>query len=149
VIEDEASRSRFETLLRPLFENEALLQLNDPQARESDLLKARPNFIENAARHELDEYLRSRLKRYSEADDMLYAMPRFASMFVCDRYGTQIAAAHDDDVPARSIGRNLAHRTYFHGGAAELPPLPRASENVKHIEETTLSAVFKSPRCGR
>jgi len=143
VVEDEASRSRFEALLRPVLEHESLAKINDPQARESDIQAARPPFVTDAARKALDEYLQSRLERYRDADDML-TNPRFASMFVSDRYGTQIAAAHDDDVTSRSIGKNFAHRTYFHGGAAELPPFPRSSENAKHIQKTTLSAVFKS-----
>ena len=143
VAEDEASRSKFEALVQPLLANAALAELNDPQARDAQIEAARPAFIADPARIALDDYLRSRLARYQEADDML-TNPRFASMFVCDRYGTQIAAAHDDDVTSRSIGRNFAHRTYFHGGSAELPRFPRSSQNAKHIEKTKLSAVYKS-----
>lgn len=143
VVEEEANRSKLQDLLEPLRENEALLKLNDPQARDAELVDAKPKFVDDPDRKKLDEYLQGRLERYRDSPEFLSA-PRFASMFICDRYGTQIAAAHDEDVRARSIGRNLAHRTYFHGGSVELPPLPRSSENVKHIDKTTMSTVYKS-----
>ena len=143
VVENEASRRAFKELLQPVLENEALAKINDPQAREADIQEARPVFVDDETRKALDNYLRSRLARYRDADDML-TNPRFASIFVADRYGTQVAAAHDENVTSRAIGRNFAHRTYFHGGTAELPPFPRSSANAKHIQKTTLSAVYKS-----
>jgi hypothetical protein len=63
---------------------------------------------------------------------------------VTDRFGTQLAAAHDEDVTSQSIGENFAHRTYFHGGPVELPRFPRPQENARHITATHLSNVFRS-----
>ena len=63
---------------------------------------------------------------------------------VTDRHGTQLASAFDDQSVSLSIGRNWAHRTYFHGGPEELPPLDRPPENPTHIVRTHLSAVFFS-----
>ena len=58
--------------------------------------------------------------------------------------GTQLASAFDDQSISLSIGKNWAHRTYFHGGSEELSPLDRPPESPAHVEQTHLSAVFFS-----
>jgi len=80
-------------------------------------------------------------QRLAERDPRV---PRFASLFVTDQHGTQLASAFDDQSISLSIGRNWAHRTYFHGGADELKAAERPPENPPHIERTHLSAVFFS-----
>jgi len=89
----------------------------------------------------LDAYLKRRLDRHK-------AHPRLASIFVLDTEGTQIAAAFADAELSRSIGRNLAFRTYFHGGATDLDHLVRVSDNLKPISRPHLSAVFQSTTTG-
>jgi eukaryotic-like serine/threonine-protein kinase len=71
-------------------------------------------------------------------------VPRFASLFVNDRQGTQLASVFDDKSISLSIGKNWAHRTYFHGGPDELDALDRPPADPPHIETTHLSAVFQS-----
>jgi hypothetical protein len=55
-----------------------------------------------------------------------------------------LAAVYDEDVVSQSVGRNWAHRAYFHGGVDELKPFPRPPPQVTHITETHLSPVFIS-----
>ncbi|MBW8885721.1 MAG: cache domain-containing protein, partial [Planctomycetia bacterium] len=50
----------------------------------------------------------------------------------------------DDKSVSLSIGKNWAHRTYFHGGSEEMPPFDRPPENPTQIERTHLSAVYFS-----
>ena len=56
--------------------------------------------------------------------------PKFASLFVNDKHGTQLASAFDDQSISLSIGRNWAHRTYFHGGPDELAAAAKRCVNV-------------------
>ncbi|MEX2176061.1 MAG: protein kinase [Pirellulaceae bacterium] len=129
----------FEVLASP-----SLARLSDPQIKESEIGPARDAFQVELARRQLDHYLMSRLKEYDRVAQRDRRAPRFASIFVTDQYGTQLAAAFDDESPGDSIGTNRAHRAYFHGGPIELPPFERVKPNASHIERTHLSAVFKS-----
>ena len=95
-------------------------------------------------RRALDRYLLERLKSYQRQADRDERAPRFASIFVTDRVGTQIASAFDDESVSESIGSNWAHRSYFHGGPVQLPKFPRPQPNAQHITTTHLSAVFLS-----
>jgi serine/threonine protein kinase len=122
----------------------SLTKLADPQTKEGDLAPARAAFYEELERRALDRYLLERLKSYQRQADRDERAPRFASIFVTDRVGTQIASAFDDESVSKSIGGNWAHRTYFHGDPVELPPFPRPQANARHIEQTHLSAVFLS-----
>jgi hypothetical protein len=132
----------------PLFEllghSQNLANLSDPQIIEAEIDPARKAFLNEAQRLALDRYLEERLDTYRLVAESDKHAPRFASVFIVDRYGTQIAAAHDEDVQSQSIGKNFAHRTYFHGGPVELPQFPRPQENARHITATHLSNVFKS-----
>ena len=122
----------------------ALATLADPQATESEIAAARAAFLNETERLALDRYLKERIRSYLELAGRDPRAPRFASIFVTDRVGTQIASAFDDESISKSIGRNWAHRTYFHGGPVELPEFPRPQPNPRHIERTHLSAVFQS-----
>jgi serine/threonine protein kinase len=118
--------------------------LANAQTRESELAPARAAFYEELERRALDSYLLERLKTYQRQAERDERAPRFASIFVTDRVGTQIASAFDDESVSKSIGANWAHRTYFHGGPIELPEFPRPQPNARHIDQTHLSAVFLS-----
>jgi hypothetical protein len=144
IARDEADRGQFRPLFFNVLESESLDTLADPQTRESDIEPARARFIEEAARRRLDSYLLERLQSYQRVAERDPRAPKFASVFVTDRYGTQIAAAFDDESFGTSIGFNRANRTYFHGGPAEFPALPRPQPNARHIDRTHLSAVFRS-----
>ncbi|MDX1945928.1 MAG: protein kinase [Pirellulaceae bacterium] len=105
---------------------------------------ARLAFQNDPQRLALDHYLKSRLNAYHEVAILDSRAPRFASVFVTDKRGTQLASAFGDESQSLSIGKNFAHRPYFHGGPAELTPADNPPENPPHIGETHLSAPFRS-----
>jgi serine/threonine protein kinase len=122
----------------------ALMSLSDPEAEESEIVSARKAFFNEPGRVALDRYLKERIQSYLKLADRDPRAPRFASIFVTDRLGTQIASAFDEEIVSESIGVNRPNRSYFHGGGADLPPFPRTPQNPRHIERTHLSAVFQS-----
>jgi hypothetical protein len=88
--------------------------------------------------------LQKRLDDYQAEAKRDRRAPRFASMFVTDRVGTQLAAVFDDQSTSQSVGYNVALRPYFRGGSEEGKQLSRPPAEVTHIERTHLSAVFQS-----
>jgi serine/threonine protein kinase len=122
----------------------ALKKLNDPATPESELAAARAELLEEPQRRHLQDYLQERLNEYQSQAKQDPRMLRFASVFLTDRRGTQLAAAFDDDSVSRLIGQNVAHRPYFHGGDDEREPADRPPGEPPHIERTHLSGVFKS-----
>jgi serine/threonine protein kinase len=142
---DEAQSSSLLTLFFTVAEqSSALAKLNDPKTPVDELEADRAAFRAEADRSVLERYLESRMADYHAQAKRDWRVPRFASMFVTDQHGTQLASAFDDKSVSLSIGKNWAHRTYFHGGTEELPPFERTPENPTHIERTHLSAVFFS-----
>ena len=144
IARDEAERGELIPELVEVLSLPSLDRLSDPQIKEEDIEPQRVRFRNDPQRIRLDDYLRSRLESYLHAAERDPRAPRFASIFITDRYGTQIAAAFDDEDPGKSIGKNRAYRTYFHGGPVDLPEFPRVQLNAQHIERTHLSAVFLS-----
>jgi eukaryotic-like serine/threonine-protein kinase len=137
------------TDLLPLFftvadDSPALQRLTDPATPSDKLETARADFQSEAKRGALERYLESRMAHYIALASADSRVPRFASLFVNDRHGTQLASAFDDKSISLSIGRNWAHRTYFHGGPDELQAADRPPVDPPHIERTHLSAVFQS-----
>jgi serine/threonine protein kinase len=122
----------------------ALTKLSDPNTPHSELQSHRESFRAEAPRSALERYLESRMAHYQALAKRDLRVPRFASLFVTDSHGTQLASAFDDQSVSLSIGRNWAHRTYFHGGADELTAAERPPETPPHIDRTHLSAVFFS-----
>lgn len=149
IARDEADRPELlPQLVEVLLSSPALDRLSDPLIKEAEIEPQQAAFRKEPPRIRLDNYLMDRLRSYEKiaADDP--RAPRFASIFLTDSSGTQIAAAFDDDSPGKTIGKNRAHRTYFHGGATDLPEFPRVQSNARHIERTHLSAVFRSTTQG-
>jgi hypothetical protein len=144
IAREEADRPELVPELMEVLSLPSLDRLSDPQIKEEDILPQRDRFRSDPQRIRLDDYLVSRLRSYERVAERDPRAPRFASIFITDRYGTQIAAAFDDESPGESIGENRAHRTYFHGGPSDLPEFPRVQLNAPHIERTHLSAVFLS-----
>ena len=141
----EADRPEFRPPRLEVLASPSLVEtLSNPNAKEEDIEAARKRFLDEPPRRALDRYLESRLKNYKALAERDPRAPQFASIFVTDRYGTQLASAFEEDFVSKSIGKNWAHRSYFHGGPTELPPFPRPQPNAKHIEQTSLSSVFKS-----
>lgn len=90
--------------------------------------------------------LRQKLQREFEA----LLPPRFspggepggeevASWFFCDWRGFSVVRVPESE----TIGHNYAWRSFFHGGAADLPRGERPPEGT-HLTKTQLSAVFRS-----
>jgi eukaryotic-like serine/threonine-protein kinase len=133
----------------PLFfavadDSPALRKLTDPATGDNELEPTRAAFLAEASRSALERHLASRMVHYVELSKRDPRVPRFASLFVTDRHGTQLASVFDDKSVSLSIGKNWAHRAYFHGGSEELVAADRPPANPTHIEQTHLSAVFFS-----
>jgi hypothetical protein len=141
---------KLEALLKPpgLAEIAQHMQkMQDSKASEEDKKQARAAFLAHLERQELNRYLQHRLDIYLEASKGDKHAPKFASVFVLDRWGNQLAVAFDDPkTPPTTVGLNVAHRSYFHGGAADAHegPHPMEGGDVPHILDTQLSAIFKS-----
>ncbi|WP_425614184.1 serine/threonine protein kinase [Anatilimnocola sp. NA78] len=145
VLRKEAEREDLATHLAAVLEKSQWLgTLNDAQVTDAKMNEARPKFLNEKVRSDLNEYLDKRFRSYQAAAALDGRAPKFASMFVTDAYGTQLAVVFDEDAVSRSIGKNVAHRSYYSGLSVELPEFPRANPNAKHIEETNLSSVFQS-----
>lgn len=146
IARDEAENAAF----RPLFfavsdESQALARLVDRETPDSEIEAARMAFKNEAQRGRLEQHLQDRLNRYQEVAERDPRAPRFASVFVTDRLGTQLAAAFDDNADSDSVGFNTALRTYFHGGSNQGERVSRPlSANPPHIERTHLSGVYSS-----
>lgn len=142
---DEAGNPDFRKLFFAVTENSSSLQrIDDTKSTDDELAAAQAAFRGEADRRQLERYLELRMASYQNLAKRDARVPRFASLFVTDRDGTQLASAFDDQSVSLSIGRNFAYRTYFHGGADELLPSERPPEKLTHIERTHLSAVFFS-----
>ena len=133
IARDEAELGGFRPLLFNTLAAPSLVKLTDPATPDADLGAARIAFQSDAQRLALDHYLKARLNAYQEVAILDPRAPRFASVFVTDRYGTQLASAFDDQSQSLSIGKNWAHRSYFHGGPSELAALPaHAARSAAH-----------------
>jgi hypothetical protein len=144
IAREESEEGRFRPLFFDVLATPALVRLTDPDTPETELATAQTAFRNDAQRQALDRYLQERLNTYQSVAHRDARAPRFASIFVNDRYGTQLAAAFDDESVSQSIGKNWAYRSYFHGRSDEPEPLERPPQNPPHIERTHLSAVFRS-----
>jgi hypothetical protein len=123
--EQEGARDDLADAMSPVFQTESWKVLSNPNATDAEIVKARGAFVANHHRNMLEEYLRKRLAHFRAVADKaveqkLPPAPRFASIFVTDAVGTQLAVVFDEDAVASNIGRNVAHRPYY-SGKDELP----------------------------
>lgn len=139
----EAARSELAEFMNPVLELPSLQTLNDLQSKESDVVDARAAFVADAKRAALNEYLNRRLEKYKATAARDPRAPRFASIFVVDKSGTQLGVVFDEDAVASNIGRNVQQRTYFTGKPEAKNPPPLVA-NPPHIAETSLSSAFQS-----
>lgn len=144
VARDEAGRTELRQRLAPVLASARLTELSQMPIDDSKWGKTRQAFVDNSTRQELNRWLETRMQTYQALADKDRRAPKFASIFLTDPRGTQIAAAHNEEVVSQSVGRNWAHRSYFHGGVDELQPFTTPPEKPAHIERTFLSGVFKS-----
>jgi serine/threonine protein kinase len=101
------------------------------------LLEAEIAQPEGEARKALQNWLNESVQEHQKAD-------LSASWFIVDRHGVLIALAGPGITPemrGRALGKNFAHRDYFHGQGKDFDPGDVA---IKPIEQPTLSTVFKS-----
>jgi eukaryotic-like serine/threonine-protein kinase len=122
-----------------------LVLLRDPN-KNSEPLEARDFLLTHPDREPLQVFI----------DDLLedHHIDNASSWFVTDAYGTQVAAAFEDEGVANTIGHNYGWRTYFHGEPDDW--VERSQEGgrttiyyelpdpERHIRRVHLSAPFQS-----
>jgi eukaryotic-like serine/threonine-protein kinase len=157
IVRSEALEPELHEKLEPLLGDPALQELTEVMQRLQDPLlntqgqeEARKKLLAEFMRHPVQErlskYLQRRLNIYlADLKEDQHA-PKFASVFVLDRWGNQLAVAFDDDTSPESLGTNLAYRSYFHGGSADRPKQPWRPGETREVsrKDTRLSATFKS-----
>jgi eukaryotic-like serine/threonine-protein kinase len=136
IVYDEAYRSSFNDYFDLVLKNTALKELSRVDLAPKKLEELQDEFIANSVRKDLDIYLARRIKRYAQ-------QPKLASIFVLNAEGVMLAAAFEGDERSQSVAKNFAYRTYFHGGATDLPKETRVPA-VRPVDRPHLSAVFQS-----
>jgi serine/threonine protein kinase len=116
---------RFETLSRIAADSELQLQLVEIKNRPSD----------TALWKKLENWLGA---RKADNDSRVSS----DSWFINDARGVQVARSPRSEA---SRGENYAHRDYFHGRGADLPP---ETKDLKPITAPHLSAVYRSTSTG-
>ena len=112
-----------------------LVRLADPKIDRAEQDKLRKQFLDNPARQALQREFEAMLPSSAEPSEK----DRVASWFFCDAGGVSTLR-----VPVgRTIGRDFAWRSFFHGGTGDLPDTWRPGPEG-HIRQTTLSDVFRS-----
>ena len=142
IIEEEASRAELHERIPAAAASPLLLPLADRRLKDEERAPLQAAYLADEPARRLMDYLKDRLDTYLAAEQRDERAPKFDSMFVTDDTGTQLAAYFADDVP-KAIGRNFAHRSYFHGGSG-LDPATTSTDSVRPISRPTLSSVFKS-----
>ena len=136
------TRESMETAVKFAAQTVALEMINRWQAlnlaaRDPRLLDALESL--DADDHDATNILQARLKHHRNSFDGL----KSASWFLCNAQGRQVARSP----PSRSIGKNYAHRDYFHGNGEDFPqtkdgdPLPG---DPPYIEGPHHSVVYQS-----
>lgn len=143
VVNRESEREDLIARVRETIEVPELRRLPAVAENDEENDAVRREFLDNAVRLKLHAYLQERLDVSRERLNEDRNEPKFASIFVVDTQGTMLAVAYRDEFETRSVGRNFSFRTYFHGGTADYPIHIR-SPHAKPIEQTHLSAVFRS-----
>ena len=148
IIQEETSQPELAELLPPAAASPLLTPLGNTKLTAEQREQAQAAYLADEPARKLTDYLKRRLNVYLDAEERDRRAPKFDSMFVTDRTGTQLAAFFADDTP-KGIGLNFAHRSYFHGGSADLDREGLQPGSVQPISRPTLSAVFKSTSTGR
>lgn len=132
-------RRRLSELLADPALHDLLVRLADPKLEKAERDALRKQFLENPARRELQKLFEASIPQPLRPVDSGYA----ASWFFCDAGGTSTVR-----VPVgRTIGRNFAWRSFFHGGPSDLDESWRPKPGER-LPGTTLSDVFQSRATG-
>ncbi len=148
-----SSDEDFENKFRKVIEDDDIETLResfrDPNYNSGDdtqsvlIAQKRVAFIEKEIRKNLEQELTeiNREPRYSLA----------ASWFICDKYGTQLAAKYNTQEKRNTRGKNYSYRTYFTGRERDMvdPETARFTVDVdpekrEHIVNPHVSTIFKS-----
>ncbi|HUE70564.1 MAG TPA: serine/threonine protein kinase [Pirellulaceae bacterium] len=147
IIEEEASRAELHERMTAAAASPPPARLGDRRLDPQERGRLQAAYLAEEPGRQLLGYLQQRLDVYLAAEQKDERAPKFDSMFVTDRRGTQLAAYFSGDTP-KGIGRNYAYRSYFHGGSADLDPAT-PPDSIQPITHATLSAVFQSTSTGR
>jgi hypothetical protein len=132
-----AKDGKFQELVAQTIADEQLAtlleQLNHPPEDEHELKKLVQAFVEHPARQDLQD----RMYQILHHEDH----PRAASWFVNGPRGVQLASSFHTPPASSPIGKYFGWRTYFTGLAEDVD---RTEPAPRHVEQTHLSAIFKS-----
>ncbi len=142
VVNRESEADDFLALLREVGELPVLTQLNQSESDEAREPKRR-ELLDHPQRLRLHAYLQERLDIFRKRLKSDPTELKFASIIALDPRGTIVAVAYASEFETRSVGRNFAWRSYFHGGPADLAPGVRVPQ-VQPVSQTSLSSVFQS-----
>ncbi len=125
-----------------------LAQLRDPNLNITPL-ESRDIFLRHPARQELQDRVDALLNDHR--------IPNASSWFLTDAYGTQLAAAFDEENVSYTVGQNYGWRTYFHGGPDDLVQRTTVGSTTTvrylsptgHVDDVHLSAPFQSKATNR
>ena len=157
IVRSEALEPELHQILEPLLASESgeeateilrlMRTMQDPAGQEEEKNQAKAAFLDDPQRQMLNDYLQRRLDIYLADVKEDKRAPKFASVFVVDRLGNQLAVAFDDRRgEGATLGQYVGHRSYFHGGPADSPERarPPPGKAPPHLPDTQLSAIFKS-----
>jgi hypothetical protein len=154
LIRQEADDPDFVRLFAATAELDLVQQINDRNQRGESIEALQTEFIQQPTRDELNQHLDRRLEFFLDKLRHDQRELKLASFLAVDNRGRMLAVAYDHNRPSKSIGWCYAHRTYFHGGAADLqfeddlPAYEQVPEQVTPIESTHFSAAFPSTTTG-
>ena len=136
------SRSLRELLLTTLKKAEfsaILEQLSDPELTPEDAEKLRKQFRDHPDRKAIQDLFNDLVP-----SDMRPRDEERSSWFFCDARGISTARVPE----GKTLGKDYAWRSYFHGGPRDEEPTWRPSPD-QYLRNTKLSAVFRSQATSR
>lgn len=147
VVNRESEDEELVKLLAQVADIPTLAKLNHYMLPVEEREPVRMEFLDDPVRLSLHAYLQERLHAFRQRAQADPTEPRFASIFAIDALGTMMAVAYASEFETRSVGRNYAWRSYFHGGPADLSPKVRVPA-IQPITQTQLSGAFLSTTSG-
>ena len=133
----EPFREAVEKMLSQPQLEELLEALNNPNMSEEQLELLQQQFRDDPVRKEFQKAFTAILPVDMQPPEAA------ASWFYCDPEGLSMVRVPE----SKTIGKNFAWRSYFYGGSKDMDKSWRAPPG-KHIQETQLSAVFRSEATG-
>ena len=140
VASDEQLRRTMATSLESRPMRELLSQLNAPNVSKDVRAELQAKFQDLPERLTLQRAFAGLVDSVAKPGDD----SETASWFLCDPQGVSVARSPQ----GRTIGKNYAWRSFFHGGPSDRDELWRPGPN-EHISKTQFSAVFRSQATSR